>query len=160
MPVNMACNLATIPNQQAGQSPPLANRPNYKALVNQPLHICGGILLEIMKELGVDGIEVGEVLAMPVTPQQYYVSPLCAHTGDPIPYKQLTHGLRVLHADQHFSSTNGKAATYVWQTGNKVEIFFLYKDGKDTKVGSLSIPLNELNCGQMTCKCRDNCKKS
>ena len=151
----MACEIA-------GKFPPLAYRPNYKALLDQPLHICDGIiLLQIMKELGVVGIEVDKVLPVPVTCKTYYELPLRDHSGDPFPYKYMTHGSRVLHAYQHFSSTNHKAATYVWQTGNhKVEIFFLYKECDDTKVGSLSMPLNELNCGQMTCKCRDNCKKT
>jgi hypothetical protein len=166
----MACDFA-IGNQNefagldpslAGLDPSLAKRPNYGALVDQKLFICGGIMKQIIEKLKV-GIEISDVLGVPVTRQNYYELPLCDHKGVAFTYKSvsMSHVLRVLHADKHFLSIIHKAAIYVWQIGNyQVEIIFVFKDDKDTKVVSLSKPLNELNCKQIACNCRDNCKKT
>ena len=153
-------SLASLDTSLAGLDPSLSKRP-YACLIDQPLIICDGIKQNTINNLQVVGITVNNVFAVSVTRPNYYASPLCNHTGDRIPYKDMSHRLRVLYADEHFSSTIHNAAIYVWQTGNhQVEILFVYKDDKDTKVGSISKPLNELNCGQIDCKCRDNCKKT
>ncbi len=106
----------------------------------------------------VSDIRADDAIVEIVTPKTYYESPL--HVKDEVvSYNALTHNMRVLYADRHFPTTKHKAAIYVWKNRHLVEIFFLYIDGDDTMVGSLSKYLHELHCSQIDCRCHDNCKK-
>jgi len=149
----MACALA---NPSAGQVSMIAK---YLHLVDQPLVICDRMKQTIIATMQVSGIGANDVIVTTVKRQTYYEFPLSVN-NEVVSYNAMTHDMRVLYADRHFPTTNHKAAIYVWQNRHLVEIFFLYIDGEDTMVGSLSKYLHELHCSQIDCRCHDNCKKS
>ena len=131
----------------------------YLNLVKKPPFICDGIKRVIIETMQVSGIfKADDAIVETVTPNTYYESPAQGVNGEVVSFNALTHNMRVLYADRHFPTTKHKAAIYVWQTRHLVEIFFLYIDGDDTMVGSLSKYLHELHCSQIDCRCHDNCK--
>ena len=129
----------------------------YLNLVEKPPFICDSMKQDIIKTMQVSAIGADDAFVEMVTPKTYYESPLHVN-GEVVSFNALTHNMRVLYADRHFPTTKHKAAIYVWQNRHLVEIFFLYIDGDDTMVGSLSKYLHELHCSQIDCRCHDNCK--
>lgn len=129
----------------------------YLNLVEKPPFICDSMKQDIIKTMQVSGISADDAIVKTVDRRTYYESPLRVK-NDVVPYNAMTHDMRILYADRHFPTTKHKAAIYVWQNRHLVEIFFLYIDGEDTMVGSLSKYLHELHCSQIDCRCHDNCK--
>ena len=129
----------------------------YRNLVEKLPVICNRMKQIIIDAMQVSGIGANVVIVEMVTRQTYYESPQHVN-GEVVSYNAMTHDMRILYADRHFLTTKHKAAIYVWQTRHLVEIFFLYIDGDDTMVGSLSKYLHELHCSQIDCRCHDNCK--